>query len=87
MSEVAKAVDIPISAVGGVSTWEDVIEYIMIGATTIQICTSIMWHGYDFFGEMLQDLTAYMQREGLDSLEQLRGKALPHIVADRRACQ
>ena len=80
VSEVARAVNIPISAVGGVSTWEDVIEYMMIGATTIQICTSIMWHGYDFFKEVLDDLTVYMEREGLDSLEQIRGKALPHIV-------
>jgi dihydropyrimidine dehydrogenase (NAD+) subunit PreA len=62
------------------STWEDVIEYMMIGATTIQICTSIMWHGYDFFKEVLDDLSAYMERERLDSLEQIRGKALPHIV-------
>ncbi len=80
VSEVARAVDIPISAVGGVSNWEDVIEYMMIGATTIQICTSIMWHGYDFFKEVLDDLSGYMEREGLDSLDQIRGKALPHIV-------
>jgi dihydropyrimidine dehydrogenase (NAD+) subunit PreA len=80
VSEVARATSIPISAVGGVSTWEDVIEYMMIGATTIQICTSVMWHGYDFFKEVLDGLSAYMRREGLDSLKQIRGKALPHIV-------
>ena len=80
VSEVARATRIPISAVGGVSTWEDVIEYMMIGATSIQVCTSVMWHGYDFFKEVLADLSAYMERERLDSLEQIRGKALPHIV-------
>jgi dihydropyrimidine dehydrogenase (NAD+) subunit PreA len=80
VSEVAKATHTPISAVGGVSTWEDVIEYMMIGATTVQICTSVMWHGYDFFKEVLDDLSAYMEREGLDSLEQIRGMALPYIV-------
>lgn len=80
VSEVARSVNIPISAVGGVSTWEDVIEYMMIGATTIQICTSIMWHGYDFYQELLGGLLEYMKRENLDSLEQIKGKALPHIV-------
>lgn len=80
VSEVARSVNIPISAVGGVSTWEDVIEYMMIGATTIQICTSIMWHGYDFYQELLEGLLEYMERENLDSLEQIKGKALPHIV-------
>jgi len=80
VSEVARSVNIPISAVGGVSTWEDVIEYMMIGATTVQICTSIMWHGYEYFQEILKGLMEYVERENLDSLERIRGKALPHIV-------
>ncbi len=80
VSEVAKSVNVPISAVGGVSTWEDVIEYMMIGATTVQICTSIMWHGYEHFQEILNGLSEYMEREDLDSFERIRGKALPHIV-------
>jgi dihydropyrimidine dehydrogenase (NAD+) subunit PreA len=80
LSEAAKAVGIPIAAVGGVSTWEDIVEYIMLGATTVQICTSIMWNGYGHFQELLEGLSDYMVREGLDTLESIRGKALPHIV-------
>lgn len=80
VSEVAKAVSIPISAVGGISTWEDVVEYMMIGAKTVQICTSVMWHGYEYFQEILKDLSGYMERESLDSLESIQGKALPYIV-------
>lgn len=80
VSEVARAVDTPISAVGGISTWEDVVEYIMLGATTVQICTSIMWHGYDHFQKILNGLSEYMEREGINSLESIRGKTLPHIV-------
>jgi dihydropyrimidine dehydrogenase (NAD+) subunit PreA len=80
VSEVAKVVNIPIAAVGGISTWEDVIEYMMLGATIIQVCTSIMWHGYGHFQKILKGLSEYMERKGLDSLEGIRGKALPHIV-------
>ena len=80
VAEVARAVSIPISAVGGVSTWEDVVEYMMLGATTVQICTSIMWYGYEYFEEILKGLSEYVEREGLNSLESIRGKALPHIV-------
>ncbi len=80
VSEVARSVNIPISAVGGVSSWEDVIEYMMIGATTVQICTSIMWHGYEHFQQILKGLSEYMDRENLDSFEPIRGKALPYIV-------
>jgi len=80
VAEAARTVSIPISAVGGVSSWEDVIEYMMIGATTIQICTSIMWHGYEHFQKILNGLSEYMERKGLDSLDSIRGKALSHIV-------
>ena len=79
VSEVARAVKIPIQAVGGVSTWEDVVEYIMLGASAVQICTSIMWKGYGQFGKILEGLSEYMDKEGLDSLEAVRGKALPYI--------
>ena len=79
VSEVARAVDVPIQAVGGISTWEDVVEYIMLGASAVQICTSIMWNGYDHFQKILDGLTEYMQQEGIDSLESIRGKTLPYI--------
>ncbi|WP_300459402.1 tRNA-dihydrouridine synthase [Desulfobacula sp.] len=79
VSEVARAVKIPIQAVGGVTSWEDVIEYIMLGASAVQICTSIMWQGYGQFQKILDGLGQYMEDEGLDSLEKIRGKALPHI--------
>jgi dihydropyrimidine dehydrogenase (NAD+) subunit PreA len=80
VSEVAKAVSIPISAVGGISTWEDIVEYMMLGATTVQTCTSIMWNGYGYFQKLLEGLSSYMDREGLDTLKSIRGKTLPFIV-------
>lgn len=80
VSEVAKTVNIPISACGGISTWEDIVEYFMIGATTVQICTSIMWHGYEQFRTFLKGLSDYMDQEGMRSFDTIRGKALPHIV-------
>jgi dihydropyrimidine dehydrogenase (NAD+) subunit PreA len=80
VSEVAKAVQTPISACGGITSWEDVMEYIMLGATTVQICTSIMWQGYGHFQTLLKGLEGYLGREKLGSLDQIRGKALPHIT-------
>jgi len=80
VSEVARAVKTPISACGGITTWEDVVEYIMLGATTVQVCTSIMWQGYGHFQTLLKGLEGYMEAEKLESLSQVRGKALPHIT-------
>ena len=51
----------------------------MLGASAVQICTSIMWNGYEHFQKILDGLTEYMQQEGIDSLESIRGKTLPYI--------
>jgi len=80
VSEVARAVSTPISACGGVSTWEDVVEYVMLGATTVQLCTSVMWKGYGHFQTILGGLRGYMESQGLESLAAVRGQALPHIL-------
>ena len=80
VSEVARAVKTPISACGGITTWEDVVEYIMLGATTVQICTSIMWQGYGHFQTLLKGLEGYMEAEKIESLDAIRGKTLPYIT-------
>ncbi len=80
VSEVARSVDIPISAVGGVSTWEDVVEFIMLGATTVQTVTAIMWDGMQAVPNLLDGVRAFMERKGYNSIEDFRGIALPYIV-------
>jgi len=80
VSEVARAVDIPICAVGGVSTWEDVVELIMLGATTVQTVTAVMWDGYQAIPDLLTGMRDFMERKGYNSIEEFRGIALPHII-------
>lgn len=80
LSEVARNVDIPLSAVGGVNSYRDIVEYIMLGATTVQLCTAIMWNGYEVVGKMLADLERWMDAKGYTSLDQIRGCALADIT-------
>lgn len=80
LSEVANNVDIPISAVGGVSSYREIIEYIMLGATTVQICTAVMWNGYQEITKILKDLENWMDKKGYKSFDEIRGIALPSIT-------
>lgn len=80
LSEVARAVDIPISAIGGVMSFKEIVEYIMLGATTVQSCTAVMWNGYSIITKMLKDLENWMEAKGYKSLDEIRGIALPHIT-------
>lgn len=80
LSEVARNVDIPLSAVGGVNSYRDIVEYIMLGATTVQLCTAIMWNGYSVVTKMLDDLSKWMDEKGYSSLDEIRGCALADIT-------
>ena len=80
VAQIARKVDIPVSAIGGVSTWKDVAEYIMVGATTVQTCTAVMWGGMGVFGELSNGLRSFMERKGYDRIEDFRGIALKHLT-------
>ncbi|ATW27672.1 4Fe-4S dicluster-binding protein [Candidatus Formimonas warabiya] len=80
LSEVARAVKIPISAIGGVMSFKEIVEYIMLGATTVQTCTAVMWNGYNIITKILKDLENWMDQKGYQSLDEIRGIALPHIA-------
>lgn len=80
LTEVARQVDLPISAVGGVMSFHEIVEYIMLGATTVQSCTAVMWNGYAHIAKMLTDLENWMDRKGYGSLDEIRGIALERIA-------
>ena len=78
--EIARAVKIPISGSGGIYDWHDAAEFILAGASTLQICSAVMEHGYGIIGGLCSGLSAYMERMGFEDIEAFRGKALGSIV-------
>jgi dihydropyrimidine dehydrogenase (NAD+) subunit PreA len=80
LAEVALKVDLPISAIGGIMGWREIVEYIMLGATTVQSCTAVMWGGYEAIPRMLKGLEDFMQERSVNSLDEIRGVALKHIT-------
>jgi dihydropyrimidine dehydrogenase (NAD+) subunit PreA len=70
---------LPLSGIGGIETWVDALEYLMVGATTLQVTTGIMHYGYRIVGDMIEGLSDYMQGRGIGNVGELIGKALPHL--------
>ena len=70
--EVCKAVSIPVCGLGGIVTAEDAIEFIMAGATLIQIGTSNFIKP-DIALDIINGFEEFMQKEGIKSLEEIRG--------------
>lgn len=77
--DAANAIDIPIIAVGGVNCWQDIVEYIMLGASAVQVVSSVMWQGYDCIKTMVDGLVSFMEKNNYKCIDDMRGIALPKI--------
>ena len=69
--EVSKAVDIPVIGLGGISSWQDAIEFIMAGASAVQI-GSANFIKPDIALDIIRGIEAYMVRENIKSLDEIR---------------
>src|SRR5690606_4943584 len=70
----------PISGIGGVTTWRDAAEFIAMGCGTVQVCTAAMTYGFKIVQEMIDGLSDYMDRKGYSSLDDFRGRAVPNVT-------
>ncbi len=73
-------VNLPISGIGGIETWRDAVEFILLGAGTVQVCTAVMHYGFGIIREMVRGLEEYMDSKGFQTIEDMRGKALPNVL-------
>lgn len=82
VSELArdKRLRIPISGMGGIYTWRDAAEYLAVGASNLQVTTSVMQHGNRVVEDMIDGLQRYMQRNQWSSLHEMVGRANRVIV-------
>ncbi|WP_409422887.1 NAD-dependent dihydropyrimidine dehydrogenase subunit PreA [Pseudaeromonas sp. ZJS20] len=70
---------LPISGIGGVSTWRDAAEFIALGCGTVQVCTAVMVHGFGIVQDMISGLSNYMDEHGFRRIEDFRGRAVPTV--------
>jgi len=77
---VAKAMDIPISGSNGAISWQDALEFMMVGATTVQFCTAVMVYGYDLLSDILKGMSAYLKKQGIGAVRQLIGSANKNVL-------
>lgn len=81
IAQLAKGTSLPLSGVGGIARWRDAAEYILVGASTVQVGTAVMFQGYEIVERMKKGLSAYMDEKGFESVARMRGYILPKITA------
>ncbi len=80
VAEAAQAVRIPISATGGVLTGEDVLKYVLLGASTVQVLSVILVNGWESISRIGAEILAYMERKNVQTLKEIRGVALRKLT-------
>ncbi|MGO9774103.1 MAG: NAD-dependent dihydropyrimidine dehydrogenase subunit PreA [Roseiarcus sp.] len=83
VSEIARdpeTADLPISGIGGVTTWRDAAEFIALGAGNVQVCTAAMTYGFKIIDELTSGLKAFMAGKGYRRIDDFRGRAIPTVT-------
>jgi len=74
--EIAREVSKPVIGVGGIFTGADAIDFIMAGASAVQICTAAILHGPNIYGRVATEMAQWLERHGCTKLSDIRGKFL-----------
>ncbi|MEM0493106.1 MAG: dihydroorotate dehydrogenase [Candidatus Thermoplasmatota archaeon] len=73
--EISENVDIPIIGVGGITNGYDVVEYLMAGASAIQIGTGVYYKGPEIFSQIRKELTQWMTEHNYKKITDIIGVA------------
>ena len=71
---------VPVSGIGGVSTWKDAVEFMLLGASNVQVCTAVMKHGFRIVEDMCEGLNNWMDEKGFKTLNDFIGKSVEKIT-------
>ena len=82
VSELARDEEfsIPISGIGGINTWRDAVEFMLLGAASVQVCTAVMHYGYRIVEDMTDGLNNYLDEKGFASVNNIIGQSVNRVT-------
>ncbi len=81
VSSLAKdpRINVPISGIGGIESWHDAAEFLLLGAGAVQVCTAVMHRGFRVVDGLIDGLTGWMRSKGFARIEDFVGQSTPRI--------
>ncbi len=76
----AETANLPISGIGGVTTWRDAAEFLALGAGNVQVCTAAMVYGFGIIKELTAGLSDWMDEKGYANVADVSGRAVPNVT-------
>jgi len=83
VSEIARdpqTSGLPISGIGGITTWRDAAEFIALGCGNVQVCTAAMTYGFKVVDEMISGLSNWMDEKGHTTIDAFAGRAVRNVT-------
>jgi dihydropyrimidine dehydrogenase (NAD+) subunit PreA len=83
VAEIARdreTLGLPISGIGGITTWRDAAEFMALGAGNVQVCTAAMVYGFKIVEEMISGLSNWMDEKGYATLDDFTGRASRNVT-------
>ena len=82
VSELARDEEftIPISGIGGINTWRDAVEFMLLGAASVQVCTAVMHYGYRIVEDMIDGMNSYLDEKGFASVNNIIGQSVNRMT-------
>jgi dihydropyrimidine dehydrogenase (NAD+) subunit PreA len=71
---------VPVSGIGGISTWKDATEFMLLGATSVQVCTAAMKHGFRIIEDLCEGLSNWMDEKGFATTADFIGRSVPTLT-------
>ncbi len=71
--EIYNSVKIPVIGCGGIATWRDAVEFMLAGASAVEVGTAIAYRGFNVFSEITSGLRKYLERKGFGSAGEIVG--------------
>ena len=75
-----RKVGVPISGIGGVETWRDAVEFFLLGASNVQVCTAVMHHGFGIVEDLIDGVSQYLDDRGIGTVAEIAGAAAARIT-------
>jgi len=76
--EVYREVDVPVIGCGGITTWRDAVEFLLAGASAVQIGTAIAFKGLGVFKSITRGMDTYLKMRNLRSVKEIVGLSHRH---------
>lgn len=71
---------LPILGMGGITNWQDVIQFLAVGSNAVQICTEVMVNGFGIINSLKSGLLNYLESKGMSNISELQNIVIPKIT-------